>query len=191
MRRTMKKTIRKNISQLRDQLTLTERQVFNQQINQHLVKHLSSHLESLTYVTSFVAFRSEVDLSDVNKVLSTLGKLLLPRVEGTEMIFYKVEDLSCLIKSPLGILEPPPENKISLPDNQHVAVLTPSVAYDKKGYRIGYGGGFYDRFFATHQHVRKIGVCYEQQVISSIPIDAHDIAVDYIITERGIHHERL
>jgi 5-formyltetrahydrofolate cyclo-ligase len=66
-------------------------------------------------------------------------------------------------------------------------VLVPGVAFDKRGYRVGYGGGYYDRFFnKLEKGVIKIGLCYEMQILPEVPTDIYDIPIDYIITEKGL-----
>ncbi len=63
-------------------------------------------------------------------------------------------------------------------------VLVPAVAYDRRGYRIGYGGGYYDRFFSgLHHHPVKLGLAFACQMVPTIPADSHDIPVDIIVTE--------
>jgi len=66
------------------------------------------------------------------------------------------------------------------------AVIVPMLGFDKRLHRIGYGGGYYDRFLATQEQAKKIGVCFELGKIEQIPSEAHDIPLDIIITEKNI-----
>ena len=65
-------------------------------------------------------------------------------------------------------------------------IIVPGVAFDKCGYRIGYGGGYYDRFLSNLDHVTKISLAFNMQLIDKIPTDHFDIPVNYIITEKEI-----
>jgi len=65
-------------------------------------------------------------------------------------------------------------------------VLVPGLIFREDGFRIGYGGGYYDRFLRDAKSVVKIGLCYEMQIYEDIPVDIYDIPVDYIITEKRI-----
>jgi 5-formyltetrahydrofolate cyclo-ligase len=74
----------------------------------------------------------------------------------------------------------------SLPTEQYDIVIVPCVGVSKNGDRVGYGGGWYDRFLATQNHARKIYLCYESCVIDTIPKEPHDIRADYIVTEHRV-----
>ena len=61
-------------------------------------------------------------------------------------------------------------------------IITPGVVFDKDNYRVGYGGGFYDKFFSIKNlKAKKIGVCYKEQIMDKVPREDYDIPVDYII----------
>ena len=66
------------------------------------------------------------------------------------------------------------------------AVLVPAVAFDGRGYRIGYGGGYYDRFLPEVPQAARIGAAFSCQVVAEIPADSHDVPADRIVTEREI-----
>ncbi|MBR0366428.1 MAG: 5-formyltetrahydrofolate cyclo-ligase [Clostridia bacterium] len=83
-----------------------------------------------------------------------------------------------------GIYEP--EDRIAIdPNNIDIAVI-PGIAFDRRGTRIGFGAGYYDRFLAGFVG-KKIGICYELQLYDEIPHDEHDIAMDTIVTERKVY----
>ncbi len=138
---------------------------------------------------SFVAFRNEVDLMSYHEwLLKEDLVLLLPRVEGKTMIFYRVVDLQVLEKSSWGIWEPPAieENKWSYETiwNSNPLVLTPALGFTVEGARLGYGGGFYDRFFsASDSRGQKIGICFKEQIVPEIPTETHDFFVDDVVCD--------
>lgn len=66
------------------------------------------------------------------------------------------------------------------------AVIVPMLGFDPRCHRIGFGGGYYDRFLAGRPRARKVGVCFEQGLVSRVPHEPHDVALDMIVTERRI-----
>lgn len=127
--------------------------------------------------------KNEVDTSHLIKKLLLDGKtVLLPKVEGKVMLPIKIEDLNSLRAGYAGIKEPSGEAF----DGKIDVIVVPAVAFDEKGYRLGYGKGFYDKFLSKLEDVLKIGFAYDFQVIDRLPIDAHDIPVDIILTPTKI-----
>ena len=124
----------------------------------------------------------EVDLLALAWSSLALGKkVLFPRVEGTELVFCPVEGKSELEKGYRGILEPitPP-----VPQEEIDLFLVPAVAYDPEGYRLGMGGGFYDRVLSRKGRWQTaLGVAFDFQIVESLPRDWWDQRVDLIITE--------
>ena len=110
------------------------------------------------------------------------------REEAGIMDFHYVEDLGELILGKYGIREP----KVDAPlvaDFSDALVFVPALAFDRAGHRIGYGGGYYDRFLATHP-ITSVGVTYEKFMIDSLPHDQYDRAVDIIVTQQKIYRIR-
>lgn len=140
-------------------------------------------------VCSYAAFRGEVDLDSLHQRLLALGHiLLLPYVDSASnaMIFCEVDSLDDLCISPMGIPEPDPK-KCTTWSYEEIwrrdpLVLTPGVAFTRNGDRMGYGGGFYDRFFEASQgRGKKIGICYRMQLRETLPTEPHDIRVDEVV----------
>lgn len=121
---------------------------------------------------------SEADTKKLIKTLLTKGKAVyLPRVVGKEM--EAVPYSGKFVKSPFGIEEPMGDAYRGKID---VAVI-PGFAFNLHGDRIGYGGGYYDRFLSDRKIV-KIGYCYDFQIVQSIPVERHDVPVDYLVTDK-------
>src|SRR5690606_17515013 len=88
-----------------------------------------------------------------------------------------------------GILEPKPAVPLVDTLTTIAVVLVPGLAFDAKGGRLGYGAGYYDRFFdrfAGQQQPLRIGVCYSAQLVEQVPMEAHDYAMDAVVTEAGV-----
>jgi 5-formyltetrahydrofolate cyclo-ligase len=185
-----KKQMRQQVISKRNALTTVEHTVASSLILEHL-KNIPE-FKFARAVAGFVAFRNEVATKEIlEMILSKKIALFLPRINPSTrtMQFYHITDLRQLIKNNMGILEPDPE-KCVLGDIHHISlVLTPGVVFSKDGYRIGYGGGYYDRFFTTiSEDVARVGLAFDLQIvdIDEMPRQPHDLPVHRIITESQI-----
>ena len=137
---------------------------------------------------SYMPCRGEISTKAFcSKVLSAGGVLLMPRVEGKDMIFHKVSSLEEGFETgSYGIMEPIAELPVFDIKNADI-VIVPGIAYNDEGIRLGQGGGYYDRLYeylggdSPDRKVLMIGVCYDFQLVSSIPVDDRDMAVDVLI----------
>ena len=114
-------------------------------------------------------------------------RLLCPRcVSGTnEMHFYRINSLDDLAIGHFGILEPATVCE-RIDDYASALCVVPALSFDTKGYRLGFGKGFYDRFLSDFNGVT-VGLCCESCITDGeLPRDEHDICVEWIITERGL-----
>lgn len=109
--------------------------------------------------------------------------IFYPRVEGDDLYFCKVDDLSELTGGYKGIPEPY-GIKADLNDPFASIIIVPGIVFGKNGYRIGYGRGFYDRYLVNHRELYKIGICYDVQLVDRCPHEKHDIKMNEIITEK-------
>ena len=135
-------------------------------------------------VLTYLPMRNEVDLT----VLITQcpkKKWVIPRIRPGGQMTFHTYDPSTLLLHPLGMLEPDPESPVTTPDDID-CVLVPGLAFDRSGWRLGYGGGFYDRFLAGFKGV-SAGITYDRLLFDQVPHDSHDIQVQYVTTESGIH----
>jgi 5-formyltetrahydrofolate cyclo-ligase len=139
-----------------------------------------------TVVSGYSPIRNELDPAPLMRKLAALGaKLALPAVlgRGKTLVFRAWSENDRLMLGPLGILEPSPAMAQLIPD----IMLVPLAAFDRLGHRIGYGAGHYD---FTLAHLRKvkpitaIGLGFAAQEIKAVPALAHDVALDYVLTEK-------
>jgi 5-formyltetrahydrofolate cyclo-ligase len=106
------------------------------------------------------------------------GAFLYPRCEESGLKFVKIGALADLLPGRFGIREPKFAPSSIVPD----LVVVPGLAFTRDGSRLGRGGGFYDRYLrATPERTVKIGVCFQFQIVESIPCEAHDISMDEIV----------
>lgn len=128
----------------------------------------------------YASIKQEVYTLDCIKKWCNIKKISLPRVESKEIKFYQIVDMSQLQKGKFGVLEPQTKNLVN-PDAIDVLII-PLVAFDKCNHRIGYGGGFYDRYLQGYKGV-KIGIAFSMQEVECISVEEHDIPLDIIINE--------
>lgn len=170
---------------IRNQIRKEERLLLSEKIFDQLCQS-RIYLESPT-IYSYVSFRSEVDTTRFNERVLTDGKqLALPKVVSkTDMEFFFVEDVNQLIPGYMGIMEPAPLHPAT-PSEKCLMVL-PGLAFDREFGRLGYGGGYYDRYASNHTHdFYRCGICYDLQLIPAVPREAHDFLMDSIVTEHNL-----
>ena len=112
-------------------------------------------------------------------------KVAVPRVDGGGIMhFYYLRSLKDLEPGAFGIMEPRADCRICEPEEG--LLLMPGVAFDEQGHRVGYGGGYYDRYLEKHPHLIHIALAFEFQIFPEVPSEKHDICPDLIVTENRI-----
>ena len=112
-------------------------------------------------------------------------KVAAPRVDGDGIMhFYYLRSLKDLEPGAFGIMEPRADCRICEPEEG--LPLMPGVAFDEQGHRVGYGGGYYDRYLEKHPHLIHIALAFEFQIFPEVPSEKHDICPDLIVTENRI-----
>ena len=112
-------------------------------------------------------------------------KVAVPRVDGDGIMhFYYLRSLKDLEPGAFGIMEPRIDCRICEPEKG--LLLMPGVAFDEQGHRVGYGGGYYDRYLEKHPHLIHIALAFEFQIFPEVPSEKHDICPDLIVTENRI-----
>lgn len=138
----------------------------------------------------FVNFRSEVrTIPIIEKCLEEEKKVILPLTDlkNKRLILYSVKNLKNLKEGAYGILEPDPQVNERANVKDIDCAIVPGSAFDEKGGRIGYGGGFYDRLLPDlRPDVPKIGIAFELQIIDEVPMGYFDQKMDIIVTEKRI-----
>lgn len=106
-------------------------------------------------------------------------RVAVPKVFGDEMKFIYLTDFSRVEKGYAGIPEPIDDGPVA--DDPTALVLMPGLAFDAQGHRIGYGGGFYDKFLANEPNHPTLALCYEFQMVDYLETEAFDVPVDCVI----------
>lgn len=137
-------------------------------------------------IHAFIPFGTEADIYPILQYcLNNDIKLVTPRIQKKpNMLHLTTPDLAAVQKNKFGIRETT-SNEVYL--GTYDIILVPGVTFDYSGYRIGYGGGYYDQFLAQHPEALKIGIAFPIQISKiAIPHETHDVAVDLIITGKKI-----
>lgn len=135
-------------------------------------------------VMAYLAFNNEVDLGLLFDLLPDIN-WVIPRIQGKRLILHPYEP-DRLIRHPYGMLEPPASAQSVDPEDLDV-VLVPGVSFDARGGRLGFGGGFYDRFLVSTTAVR-VGICYDCCLADELPCAAHDRRMDWVVTPTAVIH---
>ena len=149
----------------------------------------------------FASYGSEIDTTEIIlEALRTGKKVYVPKVEGDRMNFYRIRSMDHLRPGYKGIPEPVAQAVIAA-DNAdehgksmelyeyvaeempHALMIMPGVAFDRENHRVGYGGGFYDRYLEKHPQLERVAVAFSFQMLPEVPTEPTDICPQIVVTE--------
>ena len=142
-------------------------------------------LESEAYknagtIYGYLPYNQEVrTVPMLEQALKDGKRVAVPKCYGDEMRFIFMDDLSKVEKGYANIPEPIADEPVA--DDETALVLMPGLAFDKEGHRIGYGGGFYDRFLEDEPNHPTLALCYDFQLLPHLDTESHDIPVDCVL----------
>ncbi len=178
-----KKEIRNRIRQKRNLIAPKELEEKSHTICQNVISH--PFFLNAEEIYCYVDFRSEVKTNEILEAAWKCGKkVAVPKTEDGDMKFYYIHSKRDLSLGNLGIEEPQTEE---FAHGDNVLVIMPGVAFDAHRHRIGYGGGYYDKYLMQHADCHTIALAFELQIISDIPAKSYDICPEVIITEEHIY----
>ena len=186
-----KKDLRRVSLALRRALTLDEVTVRSATILQR-ARDLSEFANAHTLLCYVSSKDNEVDTIPLIREALARGVVVLVPIarQGGVMEWSHLYALEELVPSRFGILEPAPETCRIVSPPQDAVVIVPGIVFTPTGHRVGYGGGYYDRFLATHPGP-SIALAFEVQIIDSLNIEPHDTPVDFLITESQVFRCRV
>lgn len=136
--------------------------------------------QAASTIYGYLPYNQEVrTVPMLQRALDEGKRVAVPKVYGEEMRFIYLEDLTQVSRGYAGIPEPIADAPVA--EDQRALVLMPGLAFDPQGHRIGYGGGFYDRFLAQEPHHPTLALCYEFQVQAHLDTEEFDIPVDTVL----------
>jgi len=183
-----KKSLRKKVLEKRSKLSKEDIIQYSKTIAEKLYE--MDYYINAKRIMSFISFKDEIHTHDIIKKSLNRGKSIVVPITIPETREMKVSELLDFSELEIGfydILTPKKEFIRFVDPNTIDLILVPGVVFAEDGYRVGYGGGYYDRFLSNlDNEVMKIGLAFDLQIVDKVPTESFDIPVDIIITEKRI-----
>ena len=174
-----------NKIELRSHIRSLKRQMTEEQITEKSKVLCSLFTATDAYrnaktIYGYMSYNQEVrTLPILEQALRDGKRVAIPKCYGDEMRFIYMNDLSLVEKSNCGIPEPVADGPVA--DDETALVLMPGLVFDPHGHRIGYGGGFYDKFLAAEPDHPTVALCFDFQVLPHLDTEKFDIPVDQVL----------
>ncbi|MEI3609329.1 5-formyltetrahydrofolate cyclo-ligase [Pseudogracilibacillus sp. SO10305] len=182
----MKQTIRMNMMEKLALLTREEKKSIEKSLLEQFIK--SNLWIEPTTIGITISHGFEWETRNIIQFLWEKGKrVVVPKIYTADksMQFYELRDFAHVIKGHANILEPNPSLTTSVAKEDIDLLIVPGIVFNDAGYRIGFGGGYYDRYLMEYNKTT-VSLASVQQLIKDLPIETHDIPVQYIVTEDGV-----
>jgi 5-formyltetrahydrofolate cyclo-ligase len=180
--RSYKNELRDYFAKKRKALSSSEKSILDKKISDRLIS--MSVFKSSNQILLYASTDEEISTDSIFRYSLEIGKpCFFPKCyDHSKMVFFSVSSPDELICDSFNIKAPKYETDIYTPKPSDI-IIVPAMSYDKKGFRLGYGKGFYDRFLPDFMGT-KIGLCYYDFISDSLPTGRFDMSVDIIITEK-------
>ena len=173
-----KKELRRSIRERKR--AMTEEEIVSRSEKLGVLFAQSEAYKNAKTIYGYLPYNQEVRTVPIlEQALMDGKKVAVPKVYGDEMKFLYLDDLTKVSKGYAGIPEPIADGPVA--DDETALVLMPGLAFDPQGHRIGYGGGFYDKFLAAEPNHPTLALCYEFQLLPELDTEEHDIPVDTVL----------
>lgn len=186
--------LRKSMKKTRNSISESEKLNLSKLVFSKL--EASNDYKNASSIFVFVSFASEIFTHDfIKNSIKNSKKIYIPYIDKDKNIMYatkleKFEDLELGFYNILAL----PKEKILLADPKNInLIIVPGLIFGKNFYRIGYGGGYYDKFMSQNNiTAKKVGICFDFQLIEHVEHEAHDVQIDRIITDvRDIERKEI
>lgn len=180
-----KKQLRNSVLQQLNNMPYQQYRERSYAIAQNLLQQ--SAIIQATTIGITLSNKPEVDTSFIIEQLWKMNKkVAVPKCNASDrtMQFYEIDTFAQTERAYQNILEPIPALCEQVEKQQMDVIIVPGVVFDKRGYRIGFGGGYYDRYL-QHYTGTKIALAFEEQVINEVPRESHDLPVHIIVGEHN------
>ncbi len=173
-----KNTLRKQIKE--QKRAMTEQQIVAASEKLGALFAESEPYQSAKTIYGYLPYNQEVrTVPMLQRALEDGKRVAVPKCYGDEMRFIYLEDLSQVEKGYCGIPEPIADGPVA--DDKTALVLMPGLAFDREGHRIGYGGGFYDKFLAQEPEHPTLALCYGFQMVEHLETEEFDVPVNTVL----------
>ncbi len=181
-----KQELRAKIKNERRSMPKKDKEASDKAIADNLIK--SGLLNKSELVLIYLSTEIEVDTKKILEYcMENKINIAVPRCVGKrKMNFYFYNNSTKFEKSNFGIYEPVADDSNMVRNFKNSLCIVPGLSFDKNGYRLGYGGGFYDTFLAENSDMKTVGICYSRHITAKLPVDKFDKHVDFVITENNM-----
>lgn len=172
-----KSRLRSTILQLRDSLTPSHLRTVSDHISTSIIAYIEKN--NISVVHAYLPIRSEVDIRPVLEycLLNSIVVVCPKTLAQGQMKQYMLYDLNEIEEGLYGTCHPSSSIEYL---GEYDLILVPAVAYDMSYYRLGYGGGYYDRFLIDHTEAIHAGVIFKEQYVDNVPRETHDCKMDIL-----------
>jgi len=180
----LKKELRQEYKSRRESISITEKSSFDADICKNIID--SDVFKAANVILIYYPIGSEINISPIAEAALSLGKAVAYPVCDTEkhtLTFKYVSSLTELVVDKYSIPAPPESAQVFSGDRRAMCIV-PALSVDKQGFRLGYGGGYYDRFLSGFEG-HSVAAVYYSLIADELPRDKYDIPVELIATERG------
>lgn len=173
-----KSALRRAIRQQKQAMTPHVIAAASENLAQQLYHHPA--YQNARAIYGYLSYNQEVQTLPILQQAQRDGKrVAVPKVLGDTMVFLWLDDLTRIAPGYCGIPEPVGDTPVA--DCSDALVLMPGLAFDREGHRLGYGGGFYDKFLAAEPNHPTLALCYDFQLLEQVQTEAHDLPVDFVL----------
>ncbi|MBQ2786073.1 MAG: 5-formyltetrahydrofolate cyclo-ligase [Oscillospiraceae bacterium] len=173
-----KQALRKQIREQKQAMTPEQIEAASARLGKLFLQ--SEQYRQAKTIYGYLPYNQEVRTVPILEQAIRDGKrIAVPKVYGEEMRFIYINDFTRVEKGYAGIPEPIDDGPVA--DDPTALVLLPGLAFDPEGHRIGYGGGFYDRFLAAEPNHSTLALCYSFQMLPQLETEEFDIPVDCVL----------
>lgn len=177
-----KKIIRKEIQEKLKKISDKDRKNFEEVLYKKLFAN--ENFKKANCIALTIPFGTEINTYPIIERLLKDGKTVCSPIcekESRKMTFYKINSLDELIEGCYGIKTPPEIEKNIVKKNNIDLILVPGVGFDDNNYRIGFGGGYYDRYLKDYKGYT-ISLAFKEQIVEKVPTNEFDLPVNLVIT---------
>jgi 5-formyltetrahydrofolate cyclo-ligase len=182
--REEKNRVRQQMRVNREALIPAERLKKSRAICRRVMKLIGKNETVMTYTAKELEVNTRPLIEALFKKGNPVVVPIIVKADVSLRLSYLM-DFSALVPSTFNVYEPI-GSEIPADPRHITTIILPMLGFDRKGGRLGYGAGYYDRFLAANPHIRKIGIAFACQEADRVPIDANDIHMNCIVTEEGI-----
>lgn len=168
-------------------------------LKKDIIESLSGSIQKNIYETEiykkannifvYINTNSEVEtINIIKKSWNDNKKVGVPVLTGNknEMFFAQINDFECLKKNKYGIYEPEINKNNFIKSDNTTLILVPGLVFSKDKFRIGYGGGYYDKYLSENNSLANMALAYSFQIVDKLIVQDNDVKLDFIVTEKGV-----